>query len=670
MKRSRKVLFFLFCLLPLAVCSQINTDRVMLMGRNALYYEDYVLSIQRFNVVISAKPYLSEPYFYRGLAKFYLEDYAGAEDDCSLAIDRNPFQPDNYKLRGLCRINLQRYEGAIADYEKLLEIEPRNENGWHNMVLCQLQLKEYGKAVDGIRRMLAYWPKKAQLHTLMAQACFAQNDTVAAMESVGRALELNPYEGTAWSMSAMVYANRGDYEKAEDALDKTIMQMPREAGNYINRALTRYHRRNLRGAMADYDMALELDSANYIGHFNRGLLRAQVGDDNRAIEDFNFVLRIEPDNMIALFNRALMLDNTGDYKGALRDINSVIKEYPDFWTGYQFRASVRRKTGDTKGAELDEFKVLKAQMEMRYGGKKTGNNKRTRKQSERSMDDYNKLVEADTDTENSPVYESEYRGKVQNRKTELAPEPALVLTYYAGHAGFHRTMYDKELERANRSGALPVPLVLGGSGVTLDEAQVQERFASIKLLSDKIARQPENAMSYFLRAVDEYLVQDFENALLDAGRAISLDSTFVLAYFVRMQVRMKDAEARDKGKVPADTGRGTKWSHDDYRMECLAALEDCAGILAIRPDFAACHYNKGNIYMRMETWKPAVEAYTEAVRLNPDFAEAYYNRGIAHILSGDYPAGISDLSRAGEMGLYGAYNLIKRYRDKTFDREK
>lgn len=73
--------------------AQINTDRMMLMGRNALYYEDYVLSIRRFNMVISAKPYLSEPYFYRGLAKFYLEDYTGAEEDCGAAIDRNPFLP-------------------------------------------------------------------------------------------------------------------------------------------------------------------------------------------------------------------------------------------------------------------------------------------------------------------------------------------------------------------------------------------------------------------------------------------------------------------------------------------------------------------------------------------------------------------------------------------------
>ena len=37
---------------------KINTDRVMTIARNALYFEDYVLSIQYFNQVINAKPYL------------------------------------------------------------------------------------------------------------------------------------------------------------------------------------------------------------------------------------------------------------------------------------------------------------------------------------------------------------------------------------------------------------------------------------------------------------------------------------------------------------------------------------------------------------------------------------------------------------------------------------
>ena len=66
--------------------AQLNTTRVMEIGRNALYFEDYVLSIQYFNQVIDSKPFLHEPYFFRGLAKFYLDDFVGADEDIYLAV--------------------------------------------------------------------------------------------------------------------------------------------------------------------------------------------------------------------------------------------------------------------------------------------------------------------------------------------------------------------------------------------------------------------------------------------------------------------------------------------------------------------------------------------------------------------------------------------------------
>ena len=93
--------------------AQINTDRMMSVGRTALYYDDYVVSIQYFNQVINAKPYLAEPYFYRAVAKYYLEDYAGCERDCSEALQRNPYVVNIYELRGLSRIQQKKYGDTL-----------------------------------------------------------------------------------------------------------------------------------------------------------------------------------------------------------------------------------------------------------------------------------------------------------------------------------------------------------------------------------------------------------------------------------------------------------------------------------------------------------------------------------------------------------------------------
>ena len=128
--------FSLFLLFSVGAKGQINTDHMMMVGRNALYFKDYVLSIQYFNQVINAKPYLYDPYFFRGLAKFYLDDFGGAEADCTQAIDRNPFVPDSYQVRALSRMRQGNFDGAIADYRNAVRLDPENEGIWHNMALC------------------------------------------------------------------------------------------------------------------------------------------------------------------------------------------------------------------------------------------------------------------------------------------------------------------------------------------------------------------------------------------------------------------------------------------------------------------------------------------------------------------------------------------------------
>ncbi len=46
-----------------------------------------------------------------------------------------------------------------------------------------------------------------------------------------------------------------------------------------------------------------------------------------------------------------------------------------------------------------------------------------------------------------------------------------------------------------------------------------------------------------------------------------------------------------------------------------------------------------------------------------DFAEGYYNRGLTHLFLGNNKQGIADLSKAGELGIVSAYNVIKRFTD-------
>ena len=144
MKRS---IIFLFMMAMATVSwGQINTEQVLNIGRNALYFEDYILSIQYFNQVIKSKPFLAEPYFYRGVAKINLEDYPGAETDASLAIERNPFIVDAYQVRGIARQNQGKFAEAIEDYNAGLRLNPEQKRFMLNRAVCQAQLRRYDEA--------------------------------------------------------------------------------------------------------------------------------------------------------------------------------------------------------------------------------------------------------------------------------------------------------------------------------------------------------------------------------------------------------------------------------------------------------------------------------------------------------------------------------------------
>lgn len=670
---KRLFLIALLCA-PLLVTAQINTDRVMTIGRNALYFEDYVLSIQYFNQVINAKPYLHEPYFYRGLAKLNLDDFSGAEQDCSEAIGKNPFVVDYYQVRGLARIRQENLQGAVEDYNQALVYAPENIGVWHNLILCKMKQEDYEAAEADIQRLLSISPRYVPAYLMHTEVALKQKDTLRAELCVEQALKLDKYDDGVWATRAMLRLQQELYKEAEADLDQALHLAPKSAGYHINRALARYHQNNLRGAMDDYDRALDIEPGNLIGHYNRGLLRAQVGDDNCAIEDFDRVIAAEPDNMMAIFNRGILRDQTGNYQGAIEDYSVVIDEYPNFLYGYQQRAAARRKVGDRKGAEADEYHLLKADIDRRNqlaaGNQKdntqndSDEQEKTRKRSDRNVNNYRKIVVADND-EVEQKYKNEYRGRVQDRNVKVELEPMFVYTYYKKESEVKRGIaFSKVAEALNRKGSLPHRLLLTNQETPLNQEQVQEHFASVNELSAAIVAHPQEADIRFARALDFYLVQDLDNALEDLTQAILSDEHFMPAYFNRAIVRCKqlEYERAERTAEQSDAGRkslaGIKPSNVmDYELVKF----DLDKVIELAPDFEYAYYNRGNLLCQQSDYHAAMVDYNKAITLNPSFAEAYYNRGLTQIFLGKVKEGLTDLSKAGELGIFSVYNIIKRY---------
>jgi tetratricopeptide (TPR) repeat protein len=670
----------------LSASSQVNTDRVMMIGRNALYFEDYVLAIQYFNQVITAKPYLADPYYFRAMAKFMLDDFKGAEEDAAECLLRNPYYTAAYQLRGAARQNQDKYELAATDYQRSLEFFPEDRITLVNMAIVNVELKQYEVAAKFFEVLLRRFPDYTPGYLTRSQMHLEMNDTTSAMADLDKAIEIDPYTAQSFSARGVLQLQQKEYNKALADLDEAIRLDPYFEGNYINRGLVKYHLNDLRGAMADYDRVIETDENNLIARFNRGLLRAQVGDNNRAIRDFDKVIELEPDNKIAYLNRAMLHNEIGDKEASLADLNVVIAANPDFFTGYYMRSQLKREMNDLRGAESDYMlaraeeakarKVATVNPEPFKQAREQSESKDTREQADQDIDKFNMLVVADNERSEKSKYQRQSRGKVQNIHAPVDPEPMFVLTYYERSYEVNRPVYYSEvMDKANSELHLSWILKATNNEAALNELQIESHFRSIDNYSMRLESDPVNPTLYFGRAMDFMLVQDYENALKDLQKVITLNPDMLLAHFARAVVRSKQLEYDRLQTDPRAMSSGAAINLPELgniagkpRLPDISTksidyeeiLKEYEAILRINPDFIYAYYNRAEIFSLEKDYRAAIADYSKAIELEPQFAEAYFNRGISRLAIGETAMGLDDLRKAGELGIVQSYSIIKR----------
>ncbi len=652
--------------------SQVNTEQVLRIGQNALYFEDYMLSIQYFNQAIQAKPYLAQPYFLRAIAKLNLEDYNGAEADAAKALELNPFLTDAWEVRGVARQNLGKNRAAIDDYTEALKLLPRNRQLLFNRALALIDIKENDAAREAFDEIIGYYPGFDNAYLGRARVELEQAYTGGAKADIDMALIINKNAANAYIMRAdIAIKSHADFEGALADIDQAIKLMPRVAGLYINRAFLRYNLDSYNGAMADYDYALSLEPYNAVALFNRGLLLAEVNANDLALEDFNRVLNLDPDDYRALYNRAMIYRAKGNTEGAIADISRVADRFPDFPGALYLRGELYRESGQLAKAERD-FKNAKAKaLALRpepepaeEGGSDTSTPV-SDTDNEAIPDElvskrFASLLTVDDNASIQEEYNnSAIRGKVQDRNINIEIEPMMQLSFYSAPTELRRnTYYIREVDDLNATRQLRFVLVVTSVVPALDEAVIARHFQSIEYYNSHLATHAARPIDHIGRALDFITVRDYQNAEKDIDRAITMAPDLALNYLIRAQARYSRYQLERNSSSSQSSDALTRASLGRKALNDIA--DDLDRAISLSPRSAVAYYNKGNILYELEEYDLATAAYNKAIELKPDFGEAYYNRGYIALKAGRSNEGVADLSKAGELGIIPAYNLIKR----------
>lgn len=518
--------------------AQIDVEQALSIGRNAIYFNDYIVSMGYFNQIIGLRPWMAEPYFYRAVAKINLDDYAGAEADASLALERNPIFPRAYLLRGIARFSQKEYTPAVEDFRRGLELSPRDVGLQYNLSIALLQDKRYAAADSAAQRLLEIDPKNKDAYRVLAQSALERKDTVSATRQVDYLLAKDSTYLPAHLLRAQIAAERKDYKTSIRALDRVLAQDAGDANLYVNRAIMRYHLNDLRGAMSDYSEGLRLEPNDRAALNNRALLRTQVGEYSLAIQDWDKLLQLEPDHYIARYNRALLHLRLGNLRPSLEDLNIVLKRYPIFAEGFMARAEVRRKMGDVKGATRDELHLFDLQNSKSYrnraasASRPTKDGKETRSREDEAIEKYNMLVEtAPEPVKAKPKYTSQIRGRIQDQEIQMTPRRDLTLSYFTeidkdGNQGqvYFAPLLDRLNTQRLHQDKRALRLVLREQGSSLSMAEVEE---VQKHLSQLNAQTEKTAQLSFLKGIDHLLLQDLGAAISALTEAIERDPSLL-----------------------------------------------------------------------------------------------------------------------------------------------
>lgn len=650
-----------------SICAQLNTDRITAIGRNALYFDDYVLSIQYFNQVIKLKPYLSEPYLLRAIAKIQLGDYMGAELDCNDAIKRNPFQPGAYYTRGFIYRQTNQLEKAERDFSEALIFAPENRTYIAMRADVLAELEQYQRALHDIDHLLHRDPQSASLHFEKGTICLRSNDTLCALNAFTHATEYDSQNPANWSALGMVQLMQDNQDDALSSLCKSIEHGSKWAGDYINRGIIYYRKHNYRSALADYDKAVALAPRNAQCYYNRGMLRQELGDYNRALEDFTQAVNFAPDKIELYYQRGMVQLQLRQWQEALNDFNTIIERYPYFLPAYYLAAQAQNSLGHGKEAyqlrqQAQHLEQKKDSIQSLQTNMQVADNQPQKRDRRKEFSALAAQNQEASDEESK--YDSDTRGMVQKRYADVVNEPNIFLSYYTTntHANaLRQTNYSHvTVDTYNRAMRLPAPLRFTSQEMTLTADMVNQHFAQISALSHQIDLLEQMAMphsrnneqlcaAYIARAFEFALVQDYSSALDDVTRAILMDGTLYFAYFCRANWRYKQLEYK--------RAMGEATEAADFEL----MMRDYDYVITHLSDFSFAYYNKANMLCLQQDFKAAISYYTQAIFTDSDFAEAYFNRGLTYIYIGENDKGIADLSKAGELGIYQAYNLITRF---------
>ncbi len=636
--------------------AQYNREYFFWMGRSCMMNNDYQEAIRTLNILLRFDEDAFEGYFLRGIAKYNLDDLLGAEEDFSTAIRLNPVYTQAYTYRAITRSRLGNYDDALQDFREAIELRPDLPGPYYSRGVTRLLNQQFKEAIEDFDKFIRQENKVADAFICRGLSYLHLKDTTRAYENFNTAIRTNRENPNGYNRRGGLYLDQERYAEAEADFNKAIECDSTYLLSFFNRALVYNATNRPMQALADFDRVIQLDSTNSLTYFNRAMLRTQIGDYNRALEDYDRVALYSPNNVLVYYNRAGVHAQLGEIEKAVKDYTSAIELYPDFANAYIYRGQLRELLRDPQGAKKD---------------RETAQRKIAEYRSRLSDSTYSIFADTTQRFDRLLSFDSKFAGSSFDRITghNGGHEEMRLLPLFKFTLMRPDTLPDVKAFRLQR--VVDFKKRIGNPWLALSCRESNIAPDTLVMLDKEYARRLKTGDSswplLFERGVSQALIKQYTNSVNTFSTAIEQNPSNPFLYLNRSTTRAEMIDFissidNSYQRISIDSDPANRLNNNSKRTYSYdEAVADLNKAVKLFPDFAEAYYNRANLRALSGSLPEAYEDYSKAIALNPAFAEAYYNRGVIQIFMKDTRKGCLDLSKAGELGITEAYEVLKRY---------
>ncbi len=636
---------------------QYNKAWFFWMGRSHLVENRYREAITIYNALLRVDPEDYEAYFFRGIAKANLDDQLGAEQDFTIAIEKNPVSTMAYHHRAITRMMMGNYDDALADFNEAIELRPDLSSSYYSRGYTYLMNRQFEAAIEDFDTYIFHNNRVADAYLLRGQAWLQLRDTVRAMEDYNTAIRTNTENPDGYNRRGGVYMDQGRYAEALFDFETAVGRDSTYMYSYFNRSLAYERLGRYPEAIRDLDRVIAMDPDEAAAYYNRAIVRSNIGDWVGARDDYSRVVQLSPDNVVAWYNRAGVQARLGDLEQAVDDYSRAIALYPDFAAAYHARGELRYLLRDTRGARQDrntgdrkiaEYKGrLTDSVLVDYADDEQNFTRLLSFETQFTGENFDRLAPNRENLALLPLFR--FSLHTPDDEPEVGP-----MTYFVPE--MDDFLYDMDMENLT---------------FTREESDIppESVMATDRALAAQISGGDDSWQTLFKRGVTQSLVKQFTNSVGTLTRAIEANPSNPYLYINRSTTRAEMIDfisSLDGGGI----SRLTIENDPEYRIQGGSsnriynydeAIADLNSAAKLQPGLAHIYYNRAGLMVMSNRLPEAFDDYTRAIEINPHFAEAYYNRGLVQIYMRDTRKGYLDISKAGELGITAAYELINRY---------